>query len=179
MLQYDLFHGNSPSDPNKTVVVYYHSGGLQIGEADSEYLLADASLRSLALQPYGIQRRLPTHVASRSRCLPLRLPRRLQLRVPVRPRGAIDSVVLRCPVTSDAFNGPQYVPEWLRPLHTTANMKFQTSLLGIMKRRIPRDGLERMPLEAGKADLRGQPRHWIRVCTNDMLFSDGVCYAML
>jgi acetyl esterase/lipase len=95
------------------------------------------------------------------------------------PRGTIDGVVLRCPVTSDAFNGPQYVPERLRNLHTTAwNMEFQTSLLGVMKREIPRDGLERMPLEASRDDLRGQPRHWIQVCTNDMLYSDGMCYAI-
>jgi len=93
-------------------------------------------------------------------------------------RGDVDGVLLRCPVTSDAFNGPQYVPEWLRPLHTTARTtEFETSLLGVMKREIPRDGLERMPLETARDDLRGQPRHWIQVCTNDMLYSDGTCYA--
>ncbi|OAA61608.1 alpha beta hydrolase domain containing protein [Niveomyces insectorum RCEF 264] len=90
----------------------------------------------------------------------------------------LGGVVLRCPVTSDAFQGIEYVPAALRPLHTTtANLAFQTSILGPMQRAVPRDGLPRMPLEAPPAVLRTQPRHWIQVCTNDMLYADGVCYA--
>ncbi|EFW99354.1 alpha beta hydrolase domain containing protein [Grosmannia clavigera kw1407] len=88
-------------------------------------------------------------------------------------------VILRCPVTSDAFGGlDPYVPAYLRPLHTSAvNAAFESSLLGPMHRLVPRDGLERMPLEAPAAVLQRLPRHWIQVCTNDMLYSDGVCYA--
>ncbi|CAK7236282.1 hypothetical protein SCUCBS95973_009554 [Sporothrix curviconia] len=90
----------------------------------------------------------------------------------------VQGVVLRCPVTSDAFNGEDYIPAPLRPLHTSAaNPKFATTLLGRMNRLVPRDGLPYMPLEAPVELLAVQPRHWIQVCTNDMLYSDGVCYA--
>lgn len=47
-----------------------------------------------------------------------------------------------------------------------------------LKRKIPRDGLKHMPLEASRDDLRGQPPHWIQVCTNDMLYSDGMCIGL-
>ncbi|CAK7239089.1 MAG: hypothetical protein STHCBS139747_000511 [Sporothrix thermara] len=94
------------------------------------------------------------------------------------PQLGIQGVVLRCPVTSDAFNGNEYVPAALRPLHTSAaNAKFATTLLGRMNRLVPRDGLPYMPLEAPAELLAVQPRHWIQVCTNDMLYSDGICYA--
>ena len=202
--QYRLVHGNSSGDLNETVVVYYHGGGLMIGEADSEALscrriLKESGLESLTV--YSVGYRLMPQVKAAvclSDCLDVfnhlhRLHRLAKILVvgsssggqlaalvsqTVRP-GTIAGIVLRCPVTSDAFSGPQYVPERLHSFHTTAwNREFATSLLGVMKRPIPRDGLERMPLEAGRDDLRGQPRHWIQVCTNDMLFSDGVCYAI-
>lgn len=93
--------------------------------------------------------------------------------------SGLQGVILRCPVTSDAFRGlDPYVPAPLRPLHTsTGNMAFESSLLGPMHRLVPRDGLERMPIEAPTTVLQRLPRHWIQVCTNDMLYSDGVCYA--
>ncbi|ERS99489.1 alpha beta hydrolase domain containing protein [Sporothrix schenckii 1099-18] len=95
-----------------------------------------------------------------------------------RATSDIAGVVLRCPVTSDAFNGEDYIPPVLRPLHTSAaNPAFATTLLRRMSRRIPRDDLPYMPLEAPTELLAAQPRHWIQVCTNDMLYSDGVCYA--
>jgi acetyl esterase/lipase len=53
-----------------------------------------------------------------------------------------------------------------------------TALGGFMKRAVPRDGLAKMPLEADEEVLRGLPRTWIQVCTNDTLYSDGVCYAI-
>jgi acetyl esterase/lipase len=94
------------------------------------------------------------------------------------PQGSVDGVVLRGPVTSDAFSGMEYVPERLRPLHTSAGEpSFWNCLLGPMKRDEPRDGLERMPLEAPEEVLKGMPRTRIQVCTNDGLYSDGVCYA--
>jgi acetyl esterase/lipase len=55
---------------------------------------------------------------------------------------------------------------------------FRNSLLDVMNRAVPRDGLARMSLEAGDEELRGMPRTWMQVCTNDALYSDGVCYAM-
>ncbi|KAK1768904.1 Alpha/Beta hydrolase protein [Phialemonium atrogriseum] len=93
--------------------------------------------------------------------------------------GTVNGVVLRCPVTSDAFRGVDgYVPRGLRALHTSASEpSFRNSLLGRMDRAVARDGLERMPLEAPAGLLAGLPRTWVQVCTNDVLYSDGVCYA--
>lgn len=91
---------------------------------------------------------------------------------------AVAGVVLRSPVTSDAFGGMEYVPERLRGLHTSAwEPSFLNSLLGRMDREVPRDGLEYMPLEAPEEVLRALPRTWMQVCTNDGLYSDGICYA--
>ncbi len=54
----------------------------------------------------------------------------------------------------------------------------RTDAMVELKRKIPRDGLKHMPLEASRDDLRGQPPHWIQVCTNDMLYSDGMCIGL-
>lgn len=32
----------------------------------------------------------------------------------------------------------------------------------------------KLPLE--EENLKGLPRHWVQVCTNDIFYSDGVCY---
>ncbi|CCC07755.1 hypothetical protein SMACR_01322 [Sordaria macrospora] len=95
--------------------------------------------------------------------------------------GTIHGVLLRCPVTSDAFNGlDPYVPLRFRHLHTSAwDPSFWNSLLGQMKRAVPWDGLERMPLEADEETLKELPRTWIQLCTNDSLYSDGLCYAKM
>jgi acetyl esterase/lipase len=91
----------------------------------------------------------------------------------------IHGLALRCPVTSDAFTSLQdYVPSRFRELHTsTLHDSFVNCLLGKMVRAVPRDGLPYMPLEADPATLRGFPRTWVQVCSNDGLYSDGVCFA--
>ncbi|KAK0749297.1 Alpha/Beta hydrolase protein, partial [Schizothecium vesticola] len=96
----------------------------------------------------------------------------------IAPRLA--GVLLRGPVTSDAFSGVStYVPAQFHKWHTSAlEPSFRNSLLGVMNRAMPRDGLARMPLEAGGEVLRGLPRTWMQMCTNDALYSDGVCYAI-
>lgn len=97
----------------------------------------------------------------------------------VTPPLMFDGVLLRCPVTSDAFHGQEYVPAHLREMHTSArHPSFSTSLLQRLDMDGPRDGLERMPLEVDRAGgaLKGMPRTWIQVCTNDVLYSDGACY---
>ncbi|KAJ9155608.1 Carboxylesterase NlhH [Pleurostoma richardsiae] len=190
---------------NTTVVVYYHGGGLHVGEADSEDLqcrriLKDSAIPGLATL-YSVGYRLrPTYPART--CVSDSLDALLSIRNALppgarvllvgsssggelaalvsqqAPRGSVQGVALRCPVTSDAFSGEAYVPSRLRRLHTSAwDASFETCLLGAMRRDVPRDGLERMPLEAGEEVLRGLPRTWVQVCTNDVLYSDGVCYA--
>ncbi|TPX13924.1 uncharacterized protein E0L32_005624 [Thyridium curvatum] len=222
VLRYDLAAAaadDGETNSPRTIVVYYHGGGLHVGEADSEDLQCRRILKESGVPGlttlYSVGYRLmPQHPASTcvADCVDaFRSIRQLsvdhsgtdtkilivgsssggQLAALVSQAVASESesegsssssrlhgVLLRCPVTSDAFSGPEYVPEQLRDMHTSAwDMSFLTSLLGIMKRKVPRDGLAKMPLEASSEELRKLPRHWIQVCTNDMLYSDGVCYA--
>ncbi|KUI73547.1 Carboxylesterase NlhH [Cytospora mali] len=187
------------------VVVYYHGGALFVGEADSE----DLSCRRIVKEPrlpsvrlYSVGYRLkPLHPVSTivqdsidafdyvvrahptSRILLVGSSSGGELAALVTQhaaKGSFHGVVLRCPVTSDAFSGAEYVPERLRGLHTTTwERSFDSSILGFMERDVPRDGLEKMPLEVSEEDLIGMPRTWVQVCTNDVLYSDGVCYARI
>ncbi len=197
--------GGSGGGDQEIIVIYYHGGGLFVGEADSEELscrriLKESDFPNRPSTLYSVGYRLMpqypaitcvsdsvdafNHVRSLhpgARLIIVGSSSGGQLAALVSqtaPKGSIHGVVLRCPVTTDAFNGTDYVPEKLRPMHTSAwDNSFKTSLLGIMKRRLPRDGLERMPLETPENELEGLPRHWIQACTNDMLYSDAVCYA--
>ncbi|KAK9773391.1 putative Alpha/beta hydrolase fold-3 domain-containing protein [Seiridium cardinale] len=92
--------------------------------------------------------------------------------------GSLHGLVLRCPVTTDA---PSHMPAQFKEWHTSASPRFTTSLLGLFTREQPRDGLERMPLEMPVEKIRtlNLPRTWIQVCSNDVLYSDGICYAKL
>ena len=187
----------------RTIILYIHGGGLAVGEADSEDLscrriMKESALPSLTLYSVGY-RLMPAYPASicvsdcrdvfdhihslknEAKLLLVGSSSGGQLAAMVSqaaPKRSIDGVVLRCPVTSDACSGMEYVPDRLRPLHTSAwEPSFWNSLLGQMKRQTPRDGLERMPLECPEEALKELPRTWIQVCTNDALYSDGICYA--
>ena len=209
VLKYELTEEPELADKPWYIIIYYHGGGLHVGEADSEDLqcrriLKESGLQNITLYSVGYRLK-PKYTASlavadcmdafnwivdsngqlRERWGPRYLivgsssgGELAALVSQAAPKGSIHGLVLRCPVTSDAFKGPEYVPEKLRPLHTSAwDMSFSTSLLTVMTREIPRDGLERMPLEAPEEQLQGLPRTWIQVCSNDMLYSDGLCYA--
>lgn len=208
LLQYDrgpAGRGAAEGGEHAWVVVYYHGGALCVGEADSEDLscrriVGESRLPSVRLYSVGY-RLQPLHPAStsvrdsidafgsvvrahpESRILVVGSSSGGELAALVTQqaaKGSFHGVVLRCPVTSDAFSGAEYVPENLREMHTSAwDRSFDTSLLGVMERESPRDGLERMPLEALERDLMGMPRTWVQVCTNDVLYSDGVCYARI
>jgi acetyl esterase/lipase len=52
---------------------------------------------------------------------------------------------------------------------------FHTSLLSSPALNHANRTSEVLPLETD--DLGGMPRHWIQVSTNDIYYSDGVCYA--
>lgn len=204
MLQYDRDVEEGRGAP-AWVVVYYHGGALFNGEADSEDLscrriVRDSRLASVRLYSVGYRLKplYPASTAVRdsldafsfvvrahpeTRVLVVGSSSGGELAALVAQQAAKDSfhgVVLRCPVTSDAFSGIGYIPESLRGMHTSAwERSFDSSILGFMERDLPRDGLERMPLEASGGDLIGMPRTWFQLCTNDVLYSDGVCYAKI
>ncbi|KAK6208933.1 hypothetical protein QIS74_12451 [Colletotrichum tabaci] len=199
-----LFNESPEATPNDhgIVVVYYHGGGLCVGEADSEELSCRRIVHDFpGTTVYSVGYRLmPAYPASTcvfdsldafahvrslhplaTKIILLGSSSGGQLAATVSqhaPRGSFHGVVLRCPVTSDGGSSLAFVPERLRHAYTSASPDFATSLLGVFVRAVPRDGLEKMPLEAGEEELRGMPRTWVQVCSNDTLYSDGVCYAM-
>ncbi|KAJ4416617.1 hypothetical protein N0V82_006626 [Gnomoniopsis sp. IMI 355080] len=206
VLQYDR---SGTSGEVGWVIVYYHGGGLLVGEADSEdlscrRLVKDTAAFLPSCRAYSVGYRLkPQHraqtclndcidaftalahlhtsakiivVGSSSGGELAALVTQHALRAGIPFHG----VLLRCPVTSDAFRGLDYVPEQFQHMHTSAqNPAFQTSLFSRLDMDGPRDGLERMPLETEVEELKNMPRTWVQVCTNDALYSDGACYVKL
>ncbi|KAH7158160.1 Alpha/Beta hydrolase protein [Dactylonectria estremocensis] len=198
VLQLDLTEHQS-QEP-EIVIIYYHGGGLRVGEADSEELscrhLVKSDVGRVRLYSIGY-RLMPSWPATT--CLSDSLDGFSALRSEtaknivvgsssggqmaaavslVAPRGTIHGVLLRCPVTADGPSGKEYIPERLRPYHTSVSPSFVTYLIGYLQREIPRDGLEKLPLEAAPEQLQDLPRTWIQLSTNDTIYSDGLCYGM-
>ncbi|EGY20980.1 hypothetical protein VD0002_g219 [Verticillium dahliae] len=189
------------ADP-KVIVIYYHGGGLYVGEADSEELSCRRIVKDVENSTvYSVGYRLmPKHPASTCisdgvdaiRAIIKLVPSDVKLVVVGSSSGGVlatsvqqlvlerplTGTVLRCPVTSDGGSNIEHVPERLRPAYTSATECFANVLLGVFRREEVRDGLERMPLEASVHELRGLGRTWVQVCANDTLYSDGVCYAI-
>lgn len=83
----------------------------------------------------------------------------------------INGVLLRGPVTCDAAN----LPARFEGLHTSMKTAFHTSLLSTPAVTAENRTKKKLPLE--EENLKGLPRHWVQVCTNDIYYSDGTCYA--
>lgn len=214
VLQYDRVpvtdsNAIDPGSDADVVIIYYHGGGLMVGEADSEDLSCRRIIKETAsflARPrlYSIGYRLrPQHPvttcvsdATEAFTTLVRTHSSAKIMVVGSSSGGqlaalvaqhatqlglpIHGVLLRCPVTSDAAFYPDsdeaHIPLGLRELHTsTRNPSFRTSLLAHLYTD-PREGLEKMPLEAKVDELRGLPRTWVQLCTNDALYSDGACY---
>lgn len=199
IVQLDSEEGVS-SQP-ELVLIYYHGGGLRVGEADSEELscrfLVKFGGHRVRLYSIGY-RLLPLYAAEQ--CLSDAMDGFTAFRsdtaksiivgsssggqlasavAQAAPDGSVDGVLLRCPVTADRASGPEYVPESLLAYHTSVSPSFVNSALGYLERDVPRDGLSRLPLEASTDELKNHPRTWIQLCSNDTLYSDGLCYAIL
>lgn len=182
-------------------IIYYHGGGLKVGEADSEELscrrLVKSGVGSVRLYSIGY-RLLPSYPASTclSDCMDgfkafgnqtattivVGSSSAGQMAAAVTqaaPKGSIHGLLLRCPVTADGPSGSEFIPEPLRKHHTSVSPTFITSLNGYLQRDTPRDGLDKLPLEATNAELEGHPRTWIQLTSNDTIYSDGLCYAIL
>lgn len=198
--------GNQEQPP-QCVIIYFHGGGLTVGEPDSE----DLSCRRLVLSSPGSARTIlysvgyrlkPQHPAQTSlddsidafTALAKPHPATTKIILVGSSSGGqlaalvsqhalhsaitIHGVLLRCPVTSDSFGG--FVPTGFRCEHTSAgHASFATVLLQRLDMDGPRDGLARMPLEAEESEVEGMPRTWVQLCTNDVLYSDGACYVQL
>ncbi|CZT47770.1 uncharacterized protein RSE6_08372 [Rhynchosporium secalis] len=87
----------------------------------------------------------------------------------------IHGVLLRGTVTYDATEGCVNLPERFKEYHASMSEAFHTSLLSGVAVASQNRTKEVLPLKA--KDLKGMPRHWIRISTNDVCYSDGMCYA--
>ncbi|RFU31173.1 hypothetical protein B7463_g5163, partial [Scytalidium lignicola] len=83
----------------------------------------------------------------------------------------IHGLLLRCPVTSE----PTTIPERFRRLHTSMSPAFNSSLCSFPGVVTESNRARTLPLES--KDLSEQPRTWMQVTTNDIYYSDGICYA--
>jgi acetyl esterase/lipase len=200
------FNEEKPQPEGSPIVIYWHGGGLYVGDLDSEDLTCRRICKELQCTVYSCDYRLmPQHTADAAledavtafmRITASRKASRLilmgsssggQLAAQVSqafPNSKavhecykIQGVLLRSPVTCNATDDGEDLPERFKELHTSISPAFHTSLLSIPAvNSANRTGME-LPLEA--YDLSGMARHWIQVCTNDIYYSDGVCYAML
>jgi acetyl esterase/lipase len=182
------------------VIIYYHGGGMRVGNADSEELVCRRMVKSGIgrIRLYSIGYRLkPVHPTQTCHSDSLDGFNAFKDKAPKiiltgsssgsaavgrishhAEKGTFHGVIMRCPSLGDAVCGMEYIPEKWRPYHTSCNDSFCTSLLGYVSRDSPRDGMDKLPLEATKEELAGQPRTWIQLTTNDTVYSDGLCYAM-
>jgi len=188
----------------RPIIIYYHGGGLYVGDLDSEDLTCRRICKALQCTVYSVGYRLmPEFTADDALNDALQAFQSIssmekgsllilmgsssggQLAAQVsqqhRPitgpeaSNRIHGVLLRGPVTCDATNGGVNLGEQLRTRHTSMNEMFYTSLLANAALTATNRTTSPLPLEA--ENLSKLPRHWIQVSTNDIYYSDGVCYA--
>ncbi|KAH7409492.1 Alpha/Beta hydrolase protein [Cadophora sp. MPI-SDFR-AT-0126] len=197
--------GTAQDAGNVPIVIYFHGGGLYVGDLDSEDLTCRRICKSLNCTVYSVDYRLmPDHTASdaladaiaafraitssrnASRLIVMGSSSGGQLAAQVSQhfkssRGSdgdnmrIHGVLLRGPVTCDATGSGKNLPARFKDYHTSMSEAFYTSLLSNAAVNGQNRTKEPLPLEV--EDLSGLPRHWIQVSTNDIYYSDGACYA--
>jgi acetyl esterase/lipase len=180
-------------------VIYYHGGGLFVGDLDSEDLTCRRICLSLFCTVFSVDYRLMPdftaddalsdaldafrHVAaSRSGNLVVvgsssggQLATQVSQIVREGSLKRIGGVLLRGPVLCDATSNGVNLPSQFTEYHNSMSPDYHTSLLAAPALNGDNRTKEKLPLEV--EDLSGMPRHWIQVCTNDIYYSDGVCYA--
>jgi len=188
------------------IVIYYHGGGLYVGDLDSEDLTCRRICISLSCTVYSIAYRLMPQVSAEvalsdaliafraissttkaSRLILMGSSSGGQLAAQVAQsfqiskgpgwETRIHGVALRGPVTCDATDSGVNLPSKWRGKHFSMSEPFHTSLLSNAAVNASNRTTTPLPLEAGVDILSKQPRHWIQVCTNDVYYSDGLCYA--
>ncbi|KAH8169904.1 alpha/beta hydrolase fold domain-containing protein [Sarocladium implicatum] len=198
VMQLDIseYDGQDP----EIIIFYIHGGGLAVGEADSEELscrrMLKARIGRVRLYSLGYRLKDPWPASTCiSDCLDcirtLRDPNartilagsssggQIAAAISLQSeKGTFQGVMLRGPVTADACSGSWNIPERFRNFHTSIDDSFINSMSFYLRRRVPNDGLEKLPLDAEPGQFAAQPKTWIQVSTNDTLYCDGLCYAM-
>jgi len=187
----------------KFAVIYYHGGGLQVGDLDSEDLSCRRIAKEASADVYSVDYRLMPDVSASTAvedaydafiavtealapkptgliivgsssggqlaAQVAELARNNSSAVPIE----IDGLLLRCPVTVDATEGGIHIPPRFREMHKSLTPSFETSLARepayTSQNRAPN-----LPLEA--ESFEGLPKTFIQVCSNDIYYSDGICY---
>jgi acetyl esterase/lipase len=196
----------TPSSRSKTqglsetpTVIYYHGGGLYVGDLDSEDLACRRICLAQSCMVYSVDYRLMPdftaddalsdalegfrHVAAlHTGGLILagsssggQLAAQISQMVMREEEKRIIGVLLRGPVLCDATSGGTYVPAKFKEYHKSMSPEYHTSLLSAPALNEDNRTKEKLPLEV--EDLSRLPRHWVQVCTNDVYYSDGICYA--
>lgn len=198
-----LYHTeNNDGRPSlERVVMYFHGGGLYVGDLDSE----DLTCRRLALESpctvFSIDYRLlPEFTADQAledcvgafykHSLSLLPPRKVvimgsssggELAAQVAQHFfssfKLQGVLLRGPVTCDATSNGINLPPQFKDAHTSMSEAFHTSILSGAALNAENRSKAKLPLEASQDELKRLPKHWIQVCTNDIYYSDGMLYA--
>lgn len=180
-------------------IIYYHGGGLKVGDLDSE----DLSCRRIAIEAacnvYSVDYRLTPEnefdvpvedawdafvgiakvrlrddgllvVVGSSSGGQLAAQVSQMARNSDKPKK-IDGLILRCPVTVNSYDNGSRIPARFRHMHTSWSSSFETSLLHMDEGNTS----SAMPLEANT--FEDLPPTFLQICTNDVYYSDGVCYA--
>lgn len=192
-----IYNSSDRTAADRTVI-YYHGGGLKVGDLDSE----DLSCRRICIEGactvYSVSYRLipeypmDTPVNDAWDALVGISERRIsgkliiagsssggqlaaqvsQIAKDASPKVKnIDGLLLRCPVTANNYENGSKIPPSFRPMHASWSTSFETSLLHMDQGTTS----SVMPLEA--SSFKGLPPTFVQVCTNDIYYSDGICYA--
>ena len=197
---FQQFEAKDQGQEGSPIVIYYHGGGLCVGDLDSEDMTCRRICKSLQCTVYSCDYRLmPDYCADAalsdavralmsiastrkgSRLVVMGSSSGGQLAAQVSQRfrnwrrPKIHGVLLRAPFTCDSTEGGAHLPARFRGCHISMSEPFHTSLLSSAAVTSRNRTSEALPLEA--KNLRGLPRHWIQVSTNDIYYSDGACYA--
>jgi acetyl esterase/lipase len=187
---------------NEDLVIYYHGGGLRVGDLDSEDLscrrICKDGHTSVISADYRLMGDFPPSAAVEDAyvafkyiidnypCRKLILAgsssggqlaaqvsqRALNSKIPL--AKPIDGVLLRCPVTVDASENGIHLPARFKSRHTSLAPSFESCLVSI-DFDTSREKAPDLPLNAER--FGGLPKAFIQLCTNDIYYSDGACYA--
>jgi acetyl esterase/lipase len=192
-------HISSNTKDRSRTVIYYHGGGLRVGDLESEDLscrricmegactvfsvnyrltpenpmdipVNDAWDAYVGISERGVQGDLVLVGSSSGGQLAAQITQFARDSDAKEKLIPIRGLVLRCPVTVRSFEGGSSIPTRFRKLHTSCSVSFETSLLNLQTE--PTSPI--MPLDA--ATFEGLPPTYIQLCTNDVYYSDGLCY---